>query len=57
MVSYGSTVDMYTAENLSQTFGGPVIVLGPQSGIVGSGSHHVHVHENLGREHGARAQS
>ena len=51
MVSYGSTVDMYTAENLSQTFGGPVIVLGPQSGIVGSGSHHVHVHENLGREH------
>jgi manganese/zinc/iron transport system ATP- binding protein len=52
MVSYGATVDMYTAENLSQTFGGPVIVLGPQSGAVNDGAHHVHQHENLGREHG-----
>jgi ABC-type Mn2+/Zn2+ transport system ATPase subunit len=51
IVRYGTTEDMYTAENLSETYGGPVIVLGPKGGIVDTGAHHHHIHENLGREH------
>ena len=29
MVSYGPTQETYTAENLAETYGGPVIMLGP----------------------------
>lgn len=60
MVSYGPVEETYTAENLSQTYGGPVIMLGRANGESepahthhsGDHSHHSHVHENLGGEHG-----
>jgi manganese/zinc/iron transport system ATP- binding protein len=63
LVSYGPTRETYTPENLSATYGGPVIMLGPAgpAASVPEGAahphhgaehpHHRHVHENLGREH------
>ena len=58
MVSYGPVEETYTPENLSQTYGGPVIMLGrsddPQpmhTHHSGDHAHHHHVHENLGGEH------
>jgi manganese/zinc/iron transport system ATP- binding protein len=58
MVSYGTVEDTYTAENMAETFGGPVIVLGPpgtapvpHSHHADDAAHHQHHHENLGREH------
>jgi manganese/zinc/iron transport system ATP- binding protein len=58
MISYGATEATYTPENLSETFGGPVIVLGPTGSRelahahqVSDGAHHAHQHENLGRAH------
>jgi manganese/zinc/iron transport system ATP- binding protein len=40
LVRYGTTKDMYTAENLAETYGGSVIVLGSQNGNINSGVHH-----------------
>ena len=58
MVSYGTVEDTYTAENMAETFGGPVIVLGPAGTPAmerwqhtGMAAHHLHQHENLGRDH------
>jgi hypothetical protein len=58
MVSYGPIEHTYTAENMAETFGGPVIVLGPagtpppaHSHHAGDAAHHQHHHENMGREH------
>ncbi len=58
MVSYGPLSETYTAENLAETYGGPVIVLGPANGAdpahthhTGDHAHHSHVHEPLGAEH------
>jgi manganese/zinc/iron transport system ATP- binding protein len=58
MVSYGPLQETYTAENLAETYGGPVIVLGPANGVdpahthhLGEHAHHPHVHENLGADH------
>jgi ABC-type Mn2+/Zn2+ transport system ATPase subunit len=58
MVSYGPLRETYTAENLAETYGGPVIVLGPANGAdpahthhLGEHAHHTHVHENLGADH------
>jgi ABC-type Mn2+/Zn2+ transport system ATPase subunit len=59
MVSYGPVQETYTPENLAQTYGGPVIMLGrAQNGDdpmhthhSGDHAHHSHVHENLGEEH------
>src|SRR5215213_7909093 len=58
MVSYGSVEDTYTAENMAETFGGPVIVLGPtgtppltHSHHADDAAHHQHHHENMGRDH------
>lgn len=59
MVSYGPLEETYTAENLAQTYGGPVIMLGRSDGDPtmhthhpGEHAHHHHQHENLGGEHG-----
>ncbi len=58
MVSYGPLEETYTPENLSKTYGGPVIMLGrtdePEAvhtHHTGDHAHHSHVHENLGGEH------
>jgi manganese/zinc/iron transport system ATP- binding protein len=60
MVSYGPLAETYTPENLSETYGGPVIMLGPSAGDAqlphqhhhpGEHAHHHHEHENLGHEH------
>jgi manganese/zinc/iron transport system ATP- binding protein len=56
MVSYGTVEETYTPENLSETFGGPVIVLGSPNAAEHAHTHldaphHTHTHENLGREH------
>jgi manganese/zinc/iron transport system ATP- binding protein len=58
MVSYGPLDETYTAENLAETYGGPVIVLGPanppapaHTHHIGDHAHHSHVHEPLGAEH------
>jgi hypothetical protein len=58
MVSYGPVEETYTAENLSKTYGGPVIMLGRVEDTdamhthhTGDHAHHSHVHENLGGEH------
>ena len=58
MVSYGPLDETYTPENLSQTYGGPVIMLGrtdvPEpmhTHHAGDHAHHHHTHENLGGEH------
>jgi manganese/zinc/iron transport system ATP- binding protein len=59
MISYGPVAETYTADNLAETFGGPVIILGQrptetrlESHAVFHTPHHdAHVHENLGREH------
>jgi manganese/zinc/iron transport system ATP- binding protein len=64
MVSYGPVEETYTQENLSQTYGGPVIMLArpndPASPLergpvhthhTGDPAHHHHTHENLGGEH------
>ncbi len=58
MVSYGPVEETYTPENLADTYGGPVIMLG-RSGVDepvhthhhGDHAHHHHAHENLGAEH------
>ncbi len=59
MVSYGPVEDTYTAGNLAETYGGPVIVLGrpsePERAHThdhGDHAHHEHPHDNLGGEHG-----
>jgi manganese/zinc/iron transport system ATP- binding protein len=61
MVSYGPLEETYTAENLAQTYGGPVIMLGrtdlPEpvhTHHSGDHAHHQHAHENLGGEHNGR---
>jgi manganese/zinc/iron transport system ATP- binding protein len=58
MVSYGPLDETYTPENLAQTYGGPVIMLGrtdtPEAMHThhpGDHAHHHHTHENLGGEH------
>jgi manganese/zinc/iron transport system ATP- binding protein len=58
MVSYGPVDETYTPENLSQTYGGPVIMLGRPDASEpmhthhsGDHAHHHHTHENLGGEH------
>ena len=58
MVSYGTVEETYTADNLSATYGGPVIMLGRvdadeplHTHHAGDHAHHQHVHENLGDEH------
>jgi manganese/zinc/iron transport system ATP- binding protein len=57
MVSYGPVEETYTADNLSATYGGPVIMLGridaepAHTHHGGDHAHHQHVHENLGEEH------
>jgi manganese/zinc/iron transport system ATP- binding protein len=58
MVSYGPLDETYTPENLAQTYGGPVIMLGrpdqPEpmhTHHSGDHAHHHHDHENLGGEH------
>jgi manganese/zinc/iron transport system ATP- binding protein len=60
MVSYGPVGETYTAENLSQTYGGPVIMLGRTGNGDGEPmhvhaghdhAHHAHAHENLGEDH------
>jgi ABC-type Mn2+/Zn2+ transport system ATPase subunit len=58
MVSYGPVEETYTAENLSKTYGGPVIMLGRadvaealHTHHLGEHGHHHHTHENLGSEH------
>ena len=58
MVSYGTVKETYTADNLSATYGGPVIMLGridanapAHTHHSGDHAHHEHVHENLGEEH------
>jgi hypothetical protein len=55
MVSYGPVEETYTAENLSKTYGGPVIMLGRSDLIepahthhLGEHAHHHDVHEHLG---------
>jgi len=54
MVSYGDTEALYTPENLAETFGGPVIVLGqsgtpqrPHSHRLDDAVHHAQQAENL----------
>jgi hypothetical protein len=58
MISYGPLDETYTSENLSRTYGGPVIMLGRTDAAEplhthhpGDHAHHTHVHENLGQEH------
>jgi ABC-type Mn2+/Zn2+ transport system ATPase subunit len=58
MVSYGPLAETYTPDNLAQTYGGPVIMLGRADGAdamhthhSGDHAHHHHTHENLGGEH------
>jgi hypothetical protein len=58
MISYGPLDETYTSENLAQTYGGPVIMLGRADEPVpahthhpGDHAHHTHTHENLGHEH------
>lgn len=58
MVSYGPLDETYTSENLAETYGGPVIMLGrtdaPEPAHThhpGDHAHHTHEHENLGAEH------
>jgi manganese/zinc/iron transport system ATP- binding protein len=58
MVSYGPVDETYTADNLSATYGGPVIMLGrteapdlAHTHHSGDHAHHHHSHENLGGEH------
>lgn len=59
MVSYGPLAETYTPANLAETYGGPVIMLGPANGgeqlphthHTGDHAHHHHEHENLGSEH------
>jgi ABC-type Mn2+/Zn2+ transport system ATPase subunit len=58
MVSYGPVAETYTPDNLSATYGGPVIMLGRSDALEpahthhhGDHGHHTHVHENLGGEH------
>jgi ABC-type Mn2+/Zn2+ transport system ATPase subunit len=58
MVSYGPVHETYTPENLSQTYGGPVIMLGRAESDEpmhthhgGDHAHHQHTHENLGEDH------
>lgn len=58
MVSYGPLDETYTPENLSRTYGGPVIMLGrtdlPEAAHThhsGDHAHHQHAHEDLGAEH------
>ncbi len=58
MVSYGPLEDTYTPDNLSRTYGGPVIMLGRvgQDELMhthhqGDHAHHHHEHENLGGQH------
>jgi manganese/zinc/iron transport system ATP- binding protein len=55
MVSYGPVAETYTPENLAQTYGGPVIMLGHvgngdvmHTHHAGDHAHHQHEHENLG---------
>lgn len=58
MVSYGPIEETYTPENLADTYGGPVIMLG-RAGVdepmhahhAGDHAHHHHAHENMGAEH------
>jgi manganese/zinc/iron transport system ATP- binding protein len=58
MVSYGPVEETYTAENLSATYGGPVIMLSRTDQVEpvhthhrGDHAHHRHTHENLGKDH------
>lgn len=58
MVSYGPIDETYTQENLSNTYGGPVIMLErtgqpepAHTHHAGDHAHHQHTHENLGSEH------
>jgi manganese/zinc/iron transport system ATP- binding protein len=58
MVSYGPVEETYTHDNLSETYGGPVIMLGrPDASDAmhthhqGDHAHHKHIHEPLGEEH------
>jgi manganese/zinc/iron transport system ATP- binding protein len=58
MVSYGPLAETYTPETLSETYGGPVIMLGRTNGHEpahthhgGDHAHHTHTHEPLGQEH------
>jgi hypothetical protein len=58
MVSYGPVDETYTPANLTETYGGPVIMLGrtdapepPHTHHPGDHAHHHHEHENLGRDH------
>jgi manganese/zinc/iron transport system ATP- binding protein len=60
MVSYGPLAETYTPDNLAETYGGPVIMLGPSTGNAdlphthhhpGEHAHHHHEHENLGHQH------
>jgi manganese/zinc/iron transport system ATP- binding protein len=58
MISYGPLDETYTSENLAETYGGPVIMLGrtdataaPHTHHPGDHAHHTHEHENLGAEH------
>jgi manganese/zinc/iron transport system ATP- binding protein len=59
MVSYGPLAETYTPANLAETYGGPVIMLGPtraddelpHTHHTGDHAHHHHEHENLGHEH------
>jgi manganese/zinc/iron transport system ATP- binding protein len=58
MISYGPLELTYTSENLAETYGGPVIMLGrtdapeaPHTHHPGDHAHHRHEHENLGTEH------
>ena len=58
MISYGPLDETYTSDNLAETYGGPVIMLGrtdaPEPAHThhpGDHAHHTHSHENLGSEH------
>ncbi len=58
MVSYGTVDETYTEENLAQTYGGPVIMLGradadqtQHTHHPGDHAHHQHEHELLGGDH------
>jgi manganese/zinc/iron transport system ATP- binding protein len=58
MISYGPLAETYTSDNLAETYGGPVIMLGRTDAPEpvhthhpGDHAHHTHKHENLGAEH------
>jgi manganese/zinc/iron transport system ATP- binding protein len=58
MISYGPLAETYTSDNLAETYGGPVIMLGRTDAPEpvhthhpGDHAHHTHEHENLGAEH------